>query len=83
MAKLMTFLPDGWSPPVGTEASTVHFDCVLLGKNGRWVTVDMTARRFGLGTGRPRKNGDAFVFMGLGWQKKILDAACKFLNEAT
>jgi hypothetical protein len=81
MAKLMARIPNGWSPPDGTTASIEYFDCVLLGNGARWVTVDMNARRFGFGTVRPRPNGDQFIFRGRGWQKKILNAACEFLNR--
>ena len=48
----------GWEPPKGWTVETPEWlpDCVVTGNSALgWVTVDMRARFFGAGIGKPRR----------------------------
>ena len=76
----------GWEPPKGWTVETPEWlpDCVVTGNSALgWVTVDMRARFFGTGIGKPRRwsgleNSPGFV--GKGWQRRIMDAAEEHLR---
>lgn len=76
----------GWEPPQGWTVETPEWlpDCVVTGNGALgWVTVDMKARFFGVGIGKPRRwsgmeNSPGFV--GRGWQRRIMDAAEEHLR---
>jgi hypothetical protein len=76
----------GWVPPPGWTVEEPEWlpDCVVIGNRlFGWVTVDMKARFFGAGIGKPRRwsgleNSPGFV--GKGWQRRIMDAAEEHLR---
>ena len=76
----------GWEPQKGWTVETPEWlpDCVVTGNSALgWVTVDMRARFFGAGIGKPRRwsgleNSPGFV--GKGWQRRIMDAAEEHLR---
>lgn len=79
----MTYATD-WTPPHGmTVERPDHLpDCVVIGKDGGWVTVDMKNRFFGLGYCIPRRWGALNAtpgFTGRGWEKRLLTAAADYL----
>jgi hypothetical protein len=59
-------------------------DCVVTGNGALgWVTVDMKARFFGAGIGKPHRwsgmeNSPGFA--GKGWQRRLMDAATEYLR---
>lgn len=76
----------GWEPPQGWTVETPEWlpDCVVTGNGALgWVTVDMEARFFGAGIGKPRRwsgleNSPGFA--GKGWRRRIMDAAEEHLR---
>ena len=76
----------GWEPPQSWTVETFDWlpHCVVIGNSGvGWVTVDMKARFFGAGIGKPRRwsgleNSPGFV--GKGWQRRIMEAAEEHLR---
>lgn len=71
-------LPDGYT----LERPSFEPDCIMIGKNGCWVSIDMRKRFFGLGYAKPRRFSTMDGkpgFSGAGWQRRLLSAAVDFL----
>lgn len=74
----------GWVAPEGfvVERPAYEPDCVMIGRNSMWVTVDMRGRFYGLGYARPRRwpalDGKP-GFTGRGWERRLLSAAVDYL----
>lgn len=82
----LTDVLGGWEPPQGWTVETTEWlpNCVVIGNSALGcVTVDMKARFFGAGIGKPRRwsgleNSPGFV--GKGWQRRLMDAAEEHLR---
>ena len=77
----LTDVLGGWVPPPGWTVEEPDWlpDCVVIGSRMLgWVTVDMRARFFGIGIGKPHRWSsltNSHGFSGKGWKRRLMEAA--------